>query len=75
MKLNQNQIYFYQRYLHKLVQQDQYYGGFHGLVGRSNIRNREDMNELAETEESRLIVELFHLLMNMTDGLKEHFMR
>ena len=61
--------------LHKLVHRDQDYGGVCGLVGRSNIRNREDMNELADTEESRLIFELFHLLMNMTEILKEHFMR
>ena len=40
-----------------------------------HIMNREDMSELADIEESRLIFELFHLLMNMTDGLKAHLIR
>ena len=75
VKLNQNQIYFFQRHQHKLRYPGQNFGGFLGLVGRSNIMDREDMSELADIEESRLIFELFHLLMNMTDGLKTHLMR
>ena len=33
VKLNQNQIYFFQRYQHKLMRPDQNFGGFLGLVG------------------------------------------
>ena len=72
-KLNQNQMYFFQRYLHKLAHPDEDDGGFLGLLGRSNAGNIEDMSELVDPKESQLMFGLFYIVMNMTDD-KEEFM-
>ena len=41
------------------------------MVGRSNNRDREDPNVVADPNEAKVMFELFHLLMNMSDSQKE----
>ena len=74
LKLNQNQMYFFQRYSHKCEHLMEDYGGFLGLLGRSNTGNREDMSKLADPKESKLMFSFFNIVMNMTDTGKEEFM-
>ena len=38
----QNQLYFYQKYIYKAKSNCDSTGGYRGLVGRSNIGNREN---------------------------------
>ena len=72
--MNQNQLYFFQRYSHKFAHPEEDYGELFGLLGRSNAGNREDMSKLADPKESKLMFSYFHVVMNMTDRNKEEFM-
>ena len=58
-RLCQNQLYFYQSYMSDG-------GGFRGLVGRSNKRNREDSSASVPLDEAAVVFLMFILVMGMT---------
>ena len=64
----QNQLYMYQSYCSPA-------GGFRGLVGRSNRRNREDVLATVGLKEAMLVFLLFKLVMDMTQSQQEDFVR
>ena len=70
-RISQVQIFFWQKYCHKHKFPLEDFGGWLGLVGRSNNRDREDPNVLADPDEAKVMFKLFHLLMNMSDSQKE----
>ena len=67
-RICQNQLYMYQSYCLPA-------GGFRGLVGRSNRRNREDLSATVGLKEGMLVFLLFKLVMDMTQSQQKDFLR
>ena len=67
-RVSQNQLYMYQSYCSPA-------GGFRGLVGRSNKRNREDRSAAVGLKEAMLVFLMFKLVMDMTLSQQEDFVR
>jgi len=70
-RISQVQLYFWQKYKAKCLNKDDDMGGFRGLVGRSNVRDREDINIIAAPEEANTMFTLFDMVMNMTEKMQE----
>ena len=70
-RTSQVQIYFYQKYRAKLLDINDNTGGFRGLVGRSNVRDREDTRQLAHPKETSVMFRFFDLIMTMTESQQE----
>ena len=62
--LDQNQLYFWLSYLFS-------HGGFRGLTGRSNARNRDAASEMVSEEEGHCMFRLFITVMRMTESQQE----
>jgi hypothetical protein len=69
----ENQMYFYQKYFQKAKSHCDNAGGYHGLAGRANIGNCENMNILVGKREARVIFKYYHIIMKLPGEYKQDF--
>jgi hypothetical protein len=69
----QNQLYFYQKYIYKAKSNCDGTGGYHGLVGRSNVGNRENSHISVSKKEARVVFKYHHLILKLPGEYKQDF--
>jgi hypothetical protein len=69
----QNQLYFYQKYICKANDNCDGTGGYHGLVGRANIGNRENLHISVSKKEVRVVFKYHHIILKLPCEYKQEF--
>jgi hypothetical protein len=61
----QNQLYFYQKYIYKAINNCDGTGGYRGLVGRANVGHRENSNISVSKKEARVVFKYHHIILKL----------
>ena len=69
----QNQLYFYQKYIYKAKSNCDCTGGYHGLVGKANIGNREILHISVSKKEVRVVFKYHPLILKLPGEYKQNF--
>ncbi len=69
----QNQLYFYQKYIYKAINNCDGTGGYRGLVGRANVGNRENSHISVSEKEARVVFKYHHIILKLPGEYKQDF--
>ena len=61
----QNQLYFYHKFIYKVINNCDGTGGYHGLIGRANIGNRENLYISVSEKEARVVFKYHHIILKL----------